>query len=61
MFLWLSKCDIWCRGVGSGARGELHKGFGWFDAMVAVHKCASPLQPKSSHIYPPPSPESCRG
>lgn len=28
--------------MGSGARGELHKGFGWFDAMVAVHKCVSP-------------------
>lgn len=34
--------EIWCQGVGSGARGELRKGFGWFDAMVALHKCASP-------------------
>lgn len=36
----MSKSAIWCLGVGSGACGELRKGVGWFDAVVAVHKCA---------------------
>lgn len=26
MILWLSKTEIWCLGVDSGTKGELHRG-----------------------------------